>query len=107
MWQEPNPGNPRNCKGGGGLQSLRPTHPAKETPTQTPPPPASQSLYRQPALTQGFLYTAEAPDGITESGGVWTRTRALMKAPHPHTQVVIPGYHLVGGTSELPNRPGP
>ena len=35
MWQEPNPGNPRNYKRGG-VQSFRPTHPAEDPPTQTP-----------------------------------------------------------------------
>ena len=38
VWQEPNPENPQNYKRGGGVQSFRPTHPAEDPPTQTPPP---------------------------------------------------------------------
>ena len=37
VWQEPNPENPQNYKKGG-VQSFRPTYPAEDPPTQTPPP---------------------------------------------------------------------
>ena len=37
---EPNPGDPQNYKGEG-VQSFRPTHPAEDPPTQTPPPIAT------------------------------------------------------------------
>ena len=46
VWQEPNPENPQNYKRGG-VQSFRPTHPAEDPPTQTPPPPLQNSSYKR------------------------------------------------------------
>ena len=45
VWQEPNPENPQNYKRGG-VQSFRPTHPAEDPPTQTPPPLQNSSYKR-------------------------------------------------------------
>ena len=35
---------------GGGVQSFRPTHPAEDAPTQTPPPPLQNSSYKRSLL---------------------------------------------------------